>query len=419
MSRSLLLGALLTLALACDERLTGERACTFDADCAEGERCVNEKCSATGVPDAGSLDGGLLPDAGPRDAGPADAGPPPDAGLPCTPDGLGNESSQTPLEPPGTAEEGTPVDGRFCYDDDEHFTFFGFDGDPMHAVMLYARDADVDLELFGPGASPTEGEVIGRSVHPRMEVAASRLQATGDHLLRAYVLGGAPEGGSDYTLEVRSGLPCVIDEDCVVQDHRCLMPVWTPTSAAGSPPDGERIFLGGLCAEPYEPCDPDNADSEVAEGVSQSRSDAIEGLPPVAAWSCRLDVDWFRYVMPVQGDLTLSFRNESATAGTYLLAAFDVHGNMLQAAGYAELPEGQQRALVVPYLASGAAVLVRVMQLNDDPSGLYRLTGQTFGAACAGAVDCSRDEARRFGRTECRTGNCECPVATACTPPAE
>src|SRR5690606_34306501 len=110
--------------------------------------------------------------------------------------------------------------------------------------------------------------------------------------------------------------------------------------------------------------------------------------------------------------------NESTAAATYLLSAYDVAGNMLQGIGWAGLPIGQARALVVPYLKSGTVVYVRVLQLHDDEFGLYSLSAGTFAAQCAVTADCARPEARDFGRTECRLGVCECPLADACSPPS-
>ncbi len=395
----------------CDRPLTPARGCTLDVDCAKGEACVSSRCLVTGD----GVDGGPSPlDAGAPDSG-VDAGPE-DAGPPCEPDTLGNDTLATAHEPGLNAEDGVPAAGHFCPVADEHLRFHGFEGDPVQVVALWGQDADVDIELIDPGQ--TVGDTIGLSLHERMEVATSVLSAGGEHVVRLYVVGDVPAGGLDYHAEIRSGLPCRTEAGCVgVGELRCLMPVWTPESEAGDAPATDVIFRGGMCAKPYVPCDPANADSVTAEGVSNSRLNAIVGMPTASAWSCQLDEDWYKYDMLTSGDLTLRFTNESTTAATYLLTAFDVAGNMLQGIGWANLPVGQARALLIPYLGSGSVVYVRVMQLHADEFGLYSLRAETFAAQCAGVGDCARPEARDFGRTECRAGVCECPLPDACSPP--
>lgn len=404
--------ASLVVAAACDRTVTAERGCVLDVDCAKGEACVSGRCALVGVED----DAGPLPDAGKPDAGQPDAGQP-DAGPPCEPDLLDNDSPLSAFEPAFNAEEGTPAEGRFCPVADEHLRFHGFEGDPVHIVALWDRPADVDVELIGP--EDTDGDLVGLSIHPRMEVTTSLLSATGDHVVRLYLVDDVPAGGLDYRVEIRSGLPCRTEAGCVgAPDLRCVMPVWTPESPSGEAPDEDVIFRGGMCVKPYAPCDPAIADSAEAEGISNSRLNAITGLPTASAWSCQLDVDWFRYTMPIDGDLNLRFVNESPAAGTFLLSAYDVAGNMLGGVGWADLPVGQPRALVIPYLESGTLVYVRVLQLHDDEFGLYKLSAETFATQCAGVADCARPEARNFGRTECRQGVCECPLPDACSPPS-
>lgn len=406
----------LLLGAACDQVVTPERGCSLDEDCAKAEACVLGRC-VFAPPDAG-VDAGPPPDdAGPpSDAGPPDAGPT-DAGPPCEPDALDNDTAATAFEPSFNAEDGVPVDGRFCPVADEHLRFYGYEGDPLQVVALWAEDADVDVELLT--AFATSGEVIGASFHDRMEVTTSLMAAGGDHVLRFYLVGDVPAGGLEYRAQVRSGLPCKTEQGCVGQsEHRCLMPIWTPGTEAGAIPPTDVLFRGGLCAKPYVPCDPANADSVSAEGVSNSRLNAIEGLPPGSAWSCQLDEDWFKHEMPSNGDLTLRFTNKSTQPATYLVTAYDAAGNTLQAMGWTGLPAEQPRALVVPYLKSGTLVFVRVMQLNDDAFGLYSLSAETFAATCTGVTECARPEARSFGRTECRQGVCECPLPDACSPPS-
>lgn len=411
-SRLALLAALasLVVGVACDRPLSADKGCTRDVECAQGEACLARRCVLL------EGDGGLPPDGGEPDGGLPDAGPP-DAGPPCEPDLLDNDTPESAFEPAFNAEEGTPAEGRFCPAADEHLRFYGFAGDPVHVVVLWDQPADIDVELLAP--EETVGEVIGASVHPRMEVATSVVSHTGDQVVRLYPVGGLPGGGLDYRAEIRAGLPCRTEAGCVgTPELRCVMPVWTPTSAAGQPPDSDLIFRGGMCAKPYRPCDPHIADSIQAEGISDSRLNAIVGLPTVAAWSCQLDEDWFRYEMPLSGDLTLRFTNEAPKAGTFLLSAYDVAGNMLGGMGWSDLPFGQTRALLIPYLASGSVVYVRVLQLHDDDSGLYGLSAETFAAQCSGVADCARPEARTYGRTECRQGRCECPLPDACSPPS-
>lgn len=407
----LVLALPLVVASGCDRRLAPARGCVLDLDCAKGEVCRLERCTQL-VGDAG-VDGGP-PDG--RDAGGPDAGRE-DAGPPCDPDLLQNDSPDTAYEPSFNAENGTPAEGRFCPVADEHLRFHGFEGDPVQIVVLWDQPADVDVELIEPGRSA--GEVIGLSTHERLEASTSVLSTSGDHLVRLYVIGDVPAGGLGYRAEIRSGLPCRTEAGCVgAPELRCVMPVWTPESEAGDAPDVGVVFRGGMCAKPYVPCDPANADSTTAEGVSNSRLNAIVGMPTASAWSCQLDEDWFKYDMTVDGDLTLRFTNESTAPATYLLSAYDVAGNMLQGVGWADLPIGQARALVIPYLDSGTVVYVRVLQLHDDEFGLYSLSAETFAAQCAGTADCARPEARDFGRTECRLGVCECPLADACSPPS-
>lgn len=413
-SRGVLL-AILLVSAACDHRVSPERGCGLDDECAKGEACLLSRCVA--VQDDAGVDAGptTSEDAGPKDAGVIDAGPQ-DAGPPCEPDLLDNDTIATAHEPSFNAEDGLPADGHFCPVADEHLRFHGFEGDPVQVVALWDRPADVDIELLAPGA--TTGDAIGVSVHQRMEVSTSIVGAGGDHVVRLYVVGDVPAGGLDYHAEIRSGLPCRTEAGCLGQsEHRCLMPLWTPESETGDAPEVDVIFRGGLCAKPYVPCDPANADSTSAEGVSNSRLNAIVGMPTASAWSCQLDEDWFKYDMPIDGDLTLRFTNESSAPATFLLTAFDVAGNMLQGVGWAGLAVGQPRALVIPYLDVGTVVYVRVMQLHDDEFGLYSLSAQTFEAQCTGVTDCARPEARAFGRTECRLGTCECPLPDACSPP--
>lgn len=411
--------ASLVVGVACDPVVSADKGCSLDMDCAQGERCVARRClladGDAGV-DAGPRPDGGEPDAGLPDSGEPDAGGGFDAG-PCDPDLLDNDTPETAYEPAFNAEEGTPADGHFCPVADEYLRFFGFEGDPVDVVVLWDAPADIDVELIPPEAA--SGAIIGWSVHPRMEVATSVLSHTGDHVVRLYPVGNLPSGGLDYRAEIRSGLPCRTEAGCVAAPElRCVMPVWTPSSSAGQAPSGEVIFRGGMCVKPYEPCHPDNADSPFAEGVSNSRLNAIAGLPAGPAWSCQLDEDWYRYEMPINGDLTLRFSNEAPTAGTFLLSAYDVAGNMLGGVGWADLPIGQTRALLIPYLASGTVVYVRVLQLHQDDLGLYSLSAETFANQCSNVGDCARPEARSYGRTECRQGRCECPLPDACSPPS-
>lgn len=423
----------LTLALAggCPDRLTSTRGCSFDEECARSERCVGGVCVDKGASeDAGPVDdAGVGPtdagadvdagtDAGPSDGGLIDdAGSPVDAGPMCTQDNLGNESGETPhaIEPDGTA-----LDGRLCPGGDEYFGFFGFSGDPIQVVATWGVDKDLDLALVPPGAfdpgDASPGDSIGVSVHPRMEVTTRSLASTGQHMVRLYPIGAVDVAGIDYVMQIRSGLPCRTDAGCGPSE-RCLMPVWTSTNANGVAPPDAVVFVGGLCGAPYAPCSVELADNAAAEGVSHSRTEAYTVLPANNVWSCQFDEDWFRTTMPQTGELVISFTNKSPTPGTFLVAAFDANGNLLGGAGYDALPVDQLRTVVIPFLKQGAVVDIRVFQLGVDDLGLYSISVESFAGSCAGPTDCDATATRKYGRTQCRTGACECPDPNVCTPP--
>jgi len=415
-----MLTAMLTAPLACDDRVPGDGnvQCTFALDCGAGEACVQGRCVKPPPPE----DAGPLPeDAGPppEDAGPPpeDAGPPPaDAGSRCVADDLDNGTPATAhQEPIGDIDDGREIAGRLCPDEDEYFEFFGYQSDRYQVALSWVADADADLRLYAP-STPDIADLIGFSTHNSSEVVSGELPESGDFILQASLFTDVPPG-IDYDIQIRSGLPCLRDDDasCVSDArYRCLMPVWTPRLAGGGTPPSDNIPLGGLCAVPYVPClAPDN---DTSEGTSSSRSDAFVGMPLGSAWSCRYDEDWFRFDMPVEGHLTLTFSNGSTVPATYLLAAFDDAGNMLVAAGYRDLAEADPQTLEAPYIAQGEPVWVRVFNLTDDDLGTYALNATTVAASCIGNSDCSALNTDDYGRTSCVSGVCQCPGG-ACSVP--
>lgn len=410
---------LLALPLACDDRVpSGEQTqCTYALDCAAGEACEQGRCVPTTSPDAGPPpeDAGPPPeDAGPP---PEDAGPPPaDAGPRCIGDALGNGTPETAhQEAIGDIDDGREIAGRLCPEEDEYFEFFGYVEDRYQVALSWVAAADADLRLYAP-STPDTADYIGLSTHQKNEIVSGLLPESGDFILQATLFTDVPLG-IDYDIQIRSGFPCKLDDDagCLSNAaHRCLMPVWTPGLASESAPSAEVIALAGLCALPYEPClAPDN---NTSEGTSSSRADAFVGMPLGSAWSCRYDEDWFRFDMPVEGHLTLTFSNGSTVPATYLLAVFDDAGNMLVASGYRELPEADPKTLVAPYLTQGAPVWVRVFNLTDDDLATYALTATTAPASCIGGSDCTSLNADDYGRTACVSGVCQCPAGACPTP---
>jgi hypothetical protein len=416
-------GALLSLTLlaACPDRLPLREGCTFDAECASGERCVDSVCVGGSPVDSGPTpDAGPQPDSGPPPDGgpppPTDAGPDGDAGPQCTPDDLDNETLATAYIQTPDIDDGRLLEGSFCVDEREYFGFYGFADDVLQAVVSYGRDADVDLRLYPP-SDQVSGTGIGTSFNDRMEVATTRFAESGTHQLELRLYGGEADTGLDYDLQIRSGLPCQLDSVCGLADERCLMPLWTPTASTGSQPDDETIFMSGLCGIPYSPpASCIEADSVAAEGISNSRTDALTNFPTGVAWSCQHDEDWYRYTTPggAPVDLTIGFAQNSAGQGSWLLAAFSDAGDMLAAAGYDQLPSLETRTLLIPMLAANTTIYIRVFQLHADDFGEYSISASTLTQTCNVGTDCtSNARAADYGRVQCDTvnlgGACVCP----------
>ncbi len=402
----------LATAGACDEPARRSDGCANDEDCPDGTSCKGSGACVAETFDAGFvvIDAGGPLDAGFLDGGNIDAGAAADAGPNrCIADALGNGTDDTPWAMPSN-DAGTQASAHMCPDVPEYFSFWGFSaGDPVQVIIRWEVEADLDFELRSP-ASSTTSALDGASAVRRLEIATGALAGAGTQLLRVFAFDSPvpPPEGVPLDLQVRTGLPCLTDDDCFATGTACLMPVWVPYSPTGDPPDFDLIFAGGMCAPGYRPCPV--ADSATAEGISDRRSNAIDGAPPTGtpAWSCGLDEDWYRYVAPLTGDVNVGFANGSQVPATFIVGIYDEIGNMVGGAGYDELPAGQTRTMTVPKVRSGTVLYVRVMQLNENDGGLYTIAFNAIGATCFGDGDCMADENLDYGRTRCLDTACEC-----------
>ncbi|MFZ9887035.1 MAG: hypothetical protein ACO3JL_05980 [Myxococcota bacterium] len=398
----------------CEQRLDAAAGgCELSYDCARGERCEGGRCVQAATGEEPDNDSG--PDSSGSDMqdGGVDGGAPITDPAGCEPDDLGNDSPATAA----IASDGErAVAGHLCTTAPVYVAVEGLQGQGMQAFLVWdassAGTFDLDLRLAGP--SDTQGVSIANSELYGVEAATVALATTGRHVAQLEVSGSLPSEGLDYRFEWRTGSPCRTDDECSAAAEVCLMPRWSPGAEPSALPPEVMIFRDGICAEPFAGCSPDLADG--AEGSADHRGEAHSGLLPGEAYACQGDEDWYRVTAAANGNLTFAFEQVGTASATYLVTLYDERGNMLQGAGFPELGPQIERQLLVPFVALGTEVWVRVLLLSDDPLGTYVLQSTSTVTACIDDGECaSTPEASRFGRIRCVAGACSCPEAE-CSP---
>ena len=442
--------SVMTLSGCPEDSLQASKGCVYDADCQPQETCDNGQCiteyvpvpadggdsqpdagtlptTDAGVEDAGAMqDAGALNDAGQNDDGGFTITPPPgDGGVApvCEPDGLNNSDRTMPYLEDGDLTEDDPVTGRICPSTSAYFQFYAWGRDPLLYLISWEDDVDLDVRYWGKIDSQETDPYVGDSTATQVETGSTTIvgdaAAFGSHLLEVfpYSLSTMPESGVPYQVQLRTGLPCQKDADC---PDVCVMPFFQPT---GTLYDDHDIFADGVCATPFTSCPSNSGDNTSVETEgNNSRTGAVVGFPSGDAWSCQFDVDWWKLTVEMTGTLELVLTNRSfdSIPMDFIMSAYDSAGNLLLGAGLESVPMDQEEDFTLPFLQQGDEVYVRVVQLNDDDFGAYRLSGSYSPNTCADADDCSGNwVAENYGRTNCVDGACSCPDEESCEPPSQ